>query len=301
MNRRVATIGLLMLMSACRSEKAIFMLGDQRYYRPEFEDFLQYMVDPEEPYASGDEVLSRMLDRFIDQKVFEAAIKEKNLKLEPSELEQAQSRLHVGEAGVPVSDPLKQRLTLDLLKDRFIRQFLAANVSVSPEEIAAYYQAHQEEYRMPERFSAREIMLHDREEAERTRQQLRGKDARHFAEVAQRVSKGMNAAQGGEMGVRRRGQLPSEMEVAILRLKVGEISPVVQTPYGFHVFMLEALLPPEDLTLDAMKDSIQTEILQEKIRNRVEVFLRQKRETLPLKIFKNNLGFEYVEEEEVNR
>ncbi len=273
------------------------MLGSRHYYKPEFEHYLREMLDPSDPYKNGSEVLSRMLDMFINDKILEISVQEKGLTLAPGELDQVEARIQLADKSSTPSDTWLQKLKMDLLADKFIRQYLAAGIGVTSDEIASYYQSHQDLFKMPDRFKAHEIVLYDREEAARTRKQLQGKNLDQFAEIARQVSKSASAERGGDMGILRNGQIPPEMETAILQLQPGQISPVVQTPYGFHIFILEAKLPAELLPLDTVRANIEREILQGKIRKRADEFLREKRQTMPLKIIKRNLGFEYVDEE----
>ena len=70
--------------------------------------------------------------------------------------------------------------------------------------------------------------------AEKIAQQVRaGKD---FAELAKEHSddKG-SGARGGDLGQFRPGQMVKPFTDAVLMLKPGEISSVVETPFGFHV------------------------------------------------------------------
>ena len=56
-----------------------------------------------------------------------------------------------------------------------------------------------------------------------------------FAEVARNHSDGPNAGDGGELEPFARGDLVSEFEEAVLALNPGEHSPVIESPYGFHI------------------------------------------------------------------
>jgi hypothetical protein len=58
----------------------------------------------------------------------------------------------------------------------------------------------------------------------------------NFAEIARTTSQDQQTArQGGSLGIFPKGTMVPEFEKALTALKPGEISPVIQTQYGFHI------------------------------------------------------------------
>lgn len=69
-----------------------------------------------------------------------------------------------------------------------------------------------------------------------------------FASVAKRFSADTaSREQGGELGWFRRGVMFKQFEDVAFRLRPGEISDVVETPFGFHIIKLERAQPAEIL------------------------------------------------------
>jgi len=69
-----------------------------------------------------------------------------------------------------------------------------------------------------------------------------------FAAAAKRFSDdSASAAQGGELGWFRRGVMVKEFEDMAFHMRPGEISPVVETPFGFHIIKVERTQPAEIL------------------------------------------------------
>ena len=69
-----------------------------------------------------------------------------------------------------------------------------------------------------------------------------------FAAVAKRFSADTaSREQGGELGWFRRGVMFKQFEDVAFRLRPGEISDVVETPFGFHIIKLERAQPAEIL------------------------------------------------------
>jgi hypothetical protein len=60
--------------------------------------------------------------------------------------------------------------------------------------------------------------------------------AANFAQIAKDSSQDQQSArQGGSLGIFPRGSMVPEFEKALIALKPGEISPVIQTQYGYHI------------------------------------------------------------------
>lgn len=60
-----------------------------------------------------------------------------------------------------------------------------------------------------------------------------------FAQLARKHSEDPDTApQGGDLGYRKRGELPVPLEEVAWKLKVGEVSDIVRTPAGFYLLKL---------------------------------------------------------------
>ncbi len=57
-----------------------------------------------------------------------------------------------------------------------------------------------------------------------------------FKTLARERSKGPNAEKGGDLGIVEKGDLMTELDSTLSKLKVGEASDVVKSKMGFHIF-----------------------------------------------------------------
>jgi len=111
----------------------------------------------------------------------------------------------------------------------FFRQYQDSLPNV-PEQLELYYI-----FRIPKVGS---------EMKERVRQKLQVildsiKAGGDFGDFARRYSEDKGtASSGGDLGYVRRGEFFTEFEEAVFALKVNEISPIVETPLGFHIIQL---------------------------------------------------------------
>jgi hypothetical protein len=122
-------------------------------------------------------------------------------------------------------------------------------IKISEKQISDYYEANSEEYKREE-VKASHILLRveesasDKEKAEvkakleKIRQEaVSGKD---FAALAREHSDDTsNKYRGGDLGYFARKQMVKPFEDAAFALKKGEISPVVETRFGYHLIKLD--------------------------------------------------------------
>jgi peptidyl-prolyl cis-trans isomerase D len=113
---------------------------------------------------------------------------------------------------------------------------LAAGETVSPDEVRQWYETNVAP-RANQRAEARK-------KAEALAAELR-KDPARFAELAKANSQDPGSAQqGGDLGWFGRGAMVKPFEEAAFRLKEGEISPIVESEFGFHIIRVTGVRKP---------------------------------------------------------
>ena len=94
------------------------------------------------------------------------------------------------------------------------------------------------------------------------------KQGADFAELAQKVSEDPGSArQGGELPFVYRGQLVKEFEDVAFAMKEGEMSGVVESPYGYHIILMKERKPFEPF--EYHKESILKFMEQRNIRDQL--------------------------------
>jgi len=123
------------------------------------------------------------------------------------------------------------------------------------EEVDRVFETRKSQY-LPECRSARHVLVKlapgatDEQKAE-ARKKIdavldRVRKGEDFAKVARQESDDSSAADGGDIGCFQRGSMVKPFEDAAYALAPGEISPVVESQFGFHVIKLDAIYKDAD-------------------------------------------------------
>jgi len=173
------------------------------------------------------------------------------------------------------------------LRDRLLTEKIIASVSegvgpVTFKEIKAYFNVHREEFSYPRRIKFRQIVTNSREEAEEVLKRIeKGED---FGGLARRYSCAPEAGDGGEMGWMAEDALEDSMAKALLAQSPGQIGPIVETPYGFHIFEVLSEQPAGTKTLPEARPEIQRRLFNERRAVFYRHWLAQLRTRYPVKI-----------------
>ena len=153
---------------------------------------------------------------------------------------------------------------------KILKQTLYPEVKVTKNEIQVYYQEHLGDFREEEKIRVRQIVTDTQEKAEKLHALLR--KGENFARLAIMDSISPDRSTGGDLGFFIRGTHPKEFDEACFGLKIGEISPVVQSPYGYHIFKLIDRKPPGVRPLTEVLPQIEADLLQKKLGERYKAW-----------------------------
>jgi peptidyl-prolyl cis-trans isomerase C len=188
-------------------------------------------------------------------------------------------------------DDVRRQLSVQ----RLITEDIAADLSVSDEEVHAFYEANIDQLTRPEEIHARHVLIKvapDADEAVKrdARRRIEAvleearKPGADFAELARTHSEGPSAPQGGDLGFVPEGRFVPEFEAAARSLKPGQISDVVETRFGYHVIELQERRPAQVAAEAEVSDRIRDHLRQQKSRSAVQERVRFLRERADVEI-----------------
>ncbi len=161
-------------------------------------------------------------------------------------------------------DDLRQRLVVQ----RVMRDYQEAPV-LTDEEVRTYYDQNQRLFSGAQ-IHAAHILVKDEELAKKLRAQL-DTEPDKFEELAKTNSVDTaTAARGGDLGFFGQGRMVAEFERAAFALeKPGDLSAIVQTPFGFHIIKLLERKDGPSKPFDEVKERIRVAMVNQRRQEQV--------------------------------
>lgn len=146
------------------------------------------------------------------------------------------------------------------------RDAVAETIEISEETLEQYYEDEKSRYLQDEQRQARHILIlfgddEDAAEAEANGLLERIRAGEPFEDLARTYSKdGGTAANGGDLGVLTRTQLPGELGGAIFSMNEGDVEGPIESDFGFHIVQLDDILERGPLPLDQVRGDLLSEL-----------------------------------------
>ena len=142
----------------------------------------------------------------------------------------------------------REQIRREMIITRVQRALVNRRIQISEQEVQAIIDSPYYEALLSDQFRVGHILLEVSEEAsEETRVKARKKaddlvaelrDGEEFGPVAVANSAGGRALEGGDLGWRRAGELPSLFSERVLEMKVGETADPIKSGRGYHIIQL---------------------------------------------------------------
>ncbi|TMQ78325.1 peptidylprolyl isomerase [Candidatus Accumulibacter phosphatis] len=204
----------------------------------------------------------QVLERLVMDKVQLQQARDMGLRIDDAQLEQALQRIAAGNnlslaqfravlekdgiAFASFREEIRAEITIARLREREVE----SKIFISDGEVDNYLASAsvqggtEEEYqlahillRAPESASPEQIQKLRAKAEQMLERSSKGED---FAQLAAAYSDAPDGIKGGNLGWRSLDRLPTMFAEAILKLKVGEVSPVLRSSNGFHLIKLLA-------------------------------------------------------------
>jgi foldase protein PrsA len=144
-------------------------------------------------------------------------------------------------SGMNLTD-IYYRTKLIVFSDKLRAKIIKGKGTVTPAQIARYYQQNRSRYAQPERRDLRIILTKTQPQAQKAKRAL--VNGQSFKNVAKKFSIDQATKnQGGALLGVARGQQEKALDDAVFSAKVGVLTGPVKTTFGYYVFRVEKVIP----------------------------------------------------------
>jgi len=251
---------------------------------------------PEQLDQARSQLAPRAREELILQAVLEAEAERQKIAISDEEVEKTKKMLPIP-PDQTLDEVLKAQgmtvaeLDAELRRALKIRRLLETAVpatEVTDEEVKKFYEQHRDEFSVPEQVTARHILIavptnatpalrsEKRALAEKVRAELvAGGD---FAELAKKYSDDPGSRDRGGVYVFGRGEMVPEFEKAAFNGKLNEISPLVETRFGYHIIQTTNREAARTILYEEAAPRIREHLQRLRRSQAVQAYIRQLRE-----------------------
>ncbi len=269
-------------------------VNDVKITRGEVDKRIAEMLGPQAKTLSPEKLTEiryqfnqRILDSMIAEALLTKEVENQNVIVKNEEIDEALTQL---KGSLPPEVKLEEYLKSIGLTEKDLRESVGKNLRIkklveqqvadiagpSDKEIEAFYADNAEKFQVPESVEARHVLIavkpeddeaakaQKREKAEKIRDQLVEKKGENFEAIAAEVSDCPSKSNGGMLGVFGRGQTVPTFEEAAFNQKVGEIGPVVETSFGYHIIEVLDRKEAREVPLSEVSKRISNHLVAQK-------------------------------------
>lgn len=247
-----------------------------------------YTVDPEQVR----EQFNKLKENYESEAAFQAALKQRDL----------------------TEADIKKSIEVDLTANSLLRDQVKGKIVITDQQVEHFYEQKKNAFQRPEAYRAQHIFVplipvdvieqtpieqlkadkekyiaQAREKIEAVYEKV--KAGADFAELARTHSEDVGSAEkGGDLDFIYKGVFDPEIDEAISKLKMGEVSGIVRSKYGFHILKLNETKPAEDVPLEEVKESIQNYLFTTEAEKVIARYIDSLRKKADIEIFYQPAG-----------
>jgi foldase protein PrsA len=224
-------------------------------------------------------VQEKVLDQMIDEQAIMEYMKKEKIKVDEKEVEDQYKAYMDSMKGQEAAEKflkelnelgidetfLKEQMKTDLYVSKF-QENIVKGLDLTDETLKKYYDEHIKEYKT-EQVKASHILVETEEKAKELLKKVKNGD--DFAELAKENSTCPSKEKGGDLGYFQRGQMVPEFDQVAFSLKVGEVSDVVKTQFGYHIIKLMDK-KEETLKFEEVRGQIERGIIEPAIMEKMD-------------------------------
>jgi peptidyl-prolyl cis-trans isomerase C len=279
----------------------------QRYLDLEYKPLLaKYAAQAPQLAAQQEKVFrENITQNLITRQLLEEQAKQANIEVTPEELT-AEMTTQLSNLNPPRTieeykkavkeqggdfDGIQKILTDRLKYHKLFESKFASTTKATDADAKKYYDENVKEFQVPEQVRASHILIRPtdpntdpnqakaqaRAKAEDLLKKVKG--GADFATVAKESSDCPSKAQGGDLGLFSRDKMVKPFADAAFAMKVGDISDLVESPFGYHIIKVTEHHDPNQTTFEKAKTEIIGQLTERKMQEAIDTYVKSLRQS----------------------
>ncbi len=193
----------------------------------------------------------------------------------------------------------KERIRLNIKKEAVLVTEVRRNIVIDDSEIVNYYKLHPEEFTELPEYKLRAIYLSveggNEEEVEAKKREINEKilSGEDLSALAAQYSEGPERENQGELGSFKKGELEKDLEQAVEKIKVGEMTPWIKVRTGWFLLKLEERKESRLKSFEEVRSEIEEKFFNEMSQEKLDEYLKKLKGKSHIKILISN-PFDYI-------
>ncbi|MBV8198170.1 MAG: peptidylprolyl isomerase [Candidatus Eremiobacteraeota bacterium] len=220
-----------------------------------------------------------VLQQMVQETLIEQYAKNQNINVTDAEIDQKENQIKANFPSGSWDEMLKARglteadVRTALREQIILDKALASQVKIPPAEIAQNFKQNHAQYDKQAQVTARHILVPSLPLAQKIEGDL--KAGQNFGDLAKKYSTDTATKdKGGELGSFRRGQMVPAFDKYAFSAPIGQISPPVKSPFGYHIIQVESRTPGQKATLASATPQIMDTLRQQHEAPLIQPFLQ---------------------------
>jgi peptidyl-prolyl cis-trans isomerase SurA len=252
------------------------------------------------------EVYQKVLERLIEEKLIDQEVKKSGIKISGKEmeatLEEVKRRNAVTQEDLEKAlaaegltlETYKKEIEKGLQRKKLINWAVKVETKAGEKELRDFYQKNIDRYRTNETYRPGHILFaipkgaipeeirEIRKKCQKVLEKI--KEGEEFEEMALLYSEDKSNKDRGDLGYFRKGELLPAFEREALRLKVGEVSGILRTDFGFHIIKLLDRKGIDPLPFEEVREKVQADYYESETEKAFRQYLSTLKEKAVIEI-----------------
>lgn len=283
-------------------DKVIAVVNDEVVTQREFDRVYTPIKTAYEQNFQGEELQKRLeaarkgiLDQLVDMKLAVSLAKKKAVKIDEEELKKRIATIKgyyasddefnkaLSDKGTNLTE-FEKDIREQMLAQELVNQEVASKISITPAEVEELYTKNRDKLVSPLKMKLQSILIRKgdgvdpavaKKKADDLLAEIKG--GADFTKVATEKSEGPYAAQGGEMGFVSPGQMVKEIDDVVFVMKPGDMSGVIETEMGYHIFKVEERQEARPLELAEVEEFLRAQLYRKKFEENLVKWIEEKK------------------------